>query len=339
MVDNVIHSSCLLLFASTKRPSTDVDVECTSSPAKRSRWESVSLGKSRSDSTGSGRSKGRRNSSMQSPVSTPLSEPFTPQPEDLEMETVQPLMKSPTQGRVMSSKPRRRSSSNSVASPSVPSPLSADPAKPARVKNRRQSARRQQQGGKEKQSKEECKVRQEQFGKGMFCNMSSSDEEIVSKILPSPPTPRPSNLMTEQDLAVTVNDLDQLFDTDEEEDVLGQTKLLKSDFTLSQQYTFDPFTSLNSHHPIANTGVVAQQDLARMFPTPPSQEASAEHASGGSDYVSPGNDYVSPGSVKTVVHSAMMSPESQHVMSLSGTEMEHEKQYNPRVGFITKYPF
>ena len=306
------------MHCSGKRPSTDTGFESAFSPAKRRRESST--GRSRSDSTGGGRPKGRRNSTQPSPATTPLSDPFTPQPEDQEMEMIQPPIKSPTQGRIPASKPRRRSSNTTGDSPSVPQP--ADASKPpARVKNRRQSSRKKQQEEKERLAKgvEEVKSRPQKNEKGMYPSFSSSDDEHE-------PTPRSSNLMTEQDLAVTLNDLDKLFDSDEEEDELGQPKSMKMEFASHQINPFDSITNINTHHTITNAGVVAQQDLARMFPTPPSLETVSH-----SPPCSVGTDYISPGSVKTTVHSAMLSPESHHLMSYTGMDTEQEKQHSPVV--------
>ena len=305
--------------SSGKRPSTDGGFECVPSPAKRRRESSTS--RSRSDSTGGSRPKGRRNSSQPSPVMTPLSDPFTPQPEDQEMEMIQPLIKSPTQVKVPSNKPpRRRSSATASDSPSMPVP--ADLGKPpSRVKNRRTSSRKKTQDEKERLSKgvEEIKPSPQKSEKGTFPSFSSSDDE-------HDPIPRSSNLMTEQDLAVTLNDLDQLFDTDEEDDELGQSKSLKMDFVSHQAPPFDPITNINPHHSMINTGVVAQHDLQRMFPTPPSLEPVSH-----SPPCSVGNDYISPGSVKTIVHSAMLSPESHHLMHFAGVDVEQDKQHSPTV--------
>lgn len=253
-------------------------------------------------------------------MTTPLSDPFTPQPEDQEMEMIQPPIKSPTQVSVPSNKSRRRSSATANDSPSVPVP--ADLGKPpSRVKNRRQSSRKKQQEEKERLAKgvEEVKPRPQKNEKGTFPSFSSSDDE-------HDPIPRSSNLMTEQDLAVTLNDLDQLFDTDEEEDELGQTKSMKMDFVSHQVTPFDPITNINTHHSMMNTGVVAQQDLQRMFPTPPSLETVSH-----SPPCSVGNDYISPGSVKTMVHSAMLSPDSHHLMHFTGVDVEQDKQHSPTV--------
>lgn len=316
MFENLKFSSFAL--CSGKRPSTEAGFDVVYSPAKRKRESST--GRSRSDSTGGGRSKGRRNSCQPSPVTTPLSDPFTPQPEDQEMEVIQPSIKSPIPGRVAANKPRRRSSNAAVDSPSVPQ--SADTTKPpSRVKNRRQSSRKKQQEEKEKLSKEVEEIKPLQIKKEqrVYPSFSSSDDEHE-------PTPRSSNLMTEQDLAVTLNDLDKLFDSDEEEDELGQAKSMKIDFVSHQVNPFDSITNINTHHTITNAGVVAQQDLARMFPTPPSLETVTQ-----SPPCSVGNDYISPGSVKTTAHSAMLSPESHHIMSFTGMETDQDKQHSPVV--------
>lgn len=305
------------LWESSKRPSIDGGIECIPSPAKRRRESSTS--RSRSDSTGGGgRLKGRRNSSQPSPATTPLSDPFTPQPEELDMEMIQPPMKSPTQVKPPSNKPRRRSSATGGDSPSVPLPgeLSKPP---SRVKNRRQSSRKKQQEEKERLSKEmeeikPCPVVNE---KGTFPSFSSSDDEH------EPIARLPTNLMTEQDLAVTVNDLDQLFDTDEEDDELGQSKAMKIDFVSNQVAPFDPIMNINTPHTIMSTVGVTNQDLARMFPTPPSQETVTH-----SPPCSVGNDYISPGSVKTIMHNTVLSPES-HLMHLAGVDAEREKQHSP----------
>ena len=288
------------------------------SPAKRRRESSS--GRSRSDSTGTGRPKGRRNSSQPSPATTPLSDPFTPQPEDPDIEMIQPTIKSPTQGRPPSNKPRRRSSNAAADSPSVPPPAEVSKP-PSRVKNRRPSSRKKQQDEKEKLAKgvEEVKPHLQKTEKGFYPSFSSSDDEHE-------PAPRSSNLMTEQDLAVTLNDLDKLFDSDEEEDELGQPKSMKMEFACHHINTFDSITNINTHHTIMNSGVVAQQDLARMFPTPPSLETVSH-----SPPCPVGNDYISPGSVKTTVHSAMLSPESQHLMSFTGLDVEQDKQHSPVV--------
>ena len=287
------------------------------SPAKRRRESST---RSRSDSTGGGRPKGRRNSSQPSPATTPLSDPFTPQPEEMDMEMIQPPMKSPTQVKPPSNKPRRRSSATASDSPSVPLQGELNKA-PSRVKNRRQSSRKKQQEEKEHLSKEieEIKPRPIKNEKGTFPSFSSSDEEHE-------PTPRLSNLMTEQDLAVTLNDLDQLFDTDEEDDELGQSKSMKIDFVSHQVAPFDPITNINTPHTIMNTVGVTQQDLARMFPTPPSLETVSH-----SPPCSVGNDYISPGSVKTIMHNAVLSPESHHLMHFTGVDAERDKQHSPMV--------
>ena len=303
---------------SGKRPSTDTGLDCVFSPAKKRRESSS--GRSRSDSIGGGRPKGRRNSSQPSPATTPISDPFTPQPDEPEVETIQPPIKSPTQGRPPSNKPRRRSSSAAADSPSVPQ--LADVSKPpSRVKNRRQSSRKKQQEEKEKQTKEveEVKPRPQKNDKGLYPSFSSSDDEHE-------PTPRSSNLMTEQDLAVTLNDLDKLFDSDEEDGESGQSNSMKMDFVSHPVHSFDSITNINTHHTIMNTGVVAQQDLARMFPTPPSLETVSH-----SPPCSVGNDYISPGSVKPMVHSAILSPESHHLMSFTGMDVEQDKQHSPVV--------
>ena len=314
-----ISKEYLIFIFSSKRPSIDGGIECIPSPAKRRRESSTS--RSRSDSTGGGgRLKGRRNSSQPSPATTPLSDPFTPQPEELDMEMIQPPMKSPTQVKPPSNKPRRRSSATGGDSPSVPLPgeLSKPP---SRVKNRRQSSRKKQQEEKERLSKEmeeikPCPVVNE---KGTFPSFSSSDDEH------EPIARLPTNLMTEQDLAVTVNDLDQLFDTDEEDDELGQSKAMKIDFVSNQVAPFDPIMNINTPHTIMSTVGVTNQDLARMFPTPPSQETVTH-----SPPCSVGNDYISPGSVKTIMHNTVLSPES-HLMHLAGVDAEREKQHSPMV--------
>lgn len=308
--------SIIFLFSScsTKRPSTDGIFECVPSPAKRRRESST--GRSRSDSTGGGRTKGRRNSSQPSPATTPLSDPFTPQPDDQDMEMIQPPIKSPTQVSAPPNKSRRRSSATANDSPSVPVP--ADLGKPpSRVKNRRQSSRKKQQEEKERISKgvEEIKPHPK-IEKGTFPSFSSSDDE-------HDPIPRSLNLMTEQDLAVTNNDLDKLFDTDEEDDELGQSKSTKLDFVSHQVAPFDSSTNINAYHSMMNSGVVAQQDLARMFPTPPSLETVSH-----SPPCSVGTDYISPGSVVTVVPSAMLSPDLMH---FTGVDVEQEKQHSPTV--------
>lgn len=310
---------------SGKRPSTDAGLENLFSPAKRRRESST--GRSRSDSTGGGRPKGRRNSSQPSPATTPLSDPFTPQPDDTEIEMIQPPIKSPTQGRAPSNKPRRRSSSAAVDSPSVPQSVDGNKP-PSRVKNRRQSSRKkQQQDEKERLTKgvEEVKPCPQKSEKGLCPSFSSDDDEHE-------PTPRSSNLMTEQDLAVTLNDLDKLFESDGEDD---ESKSMKIDFVSHQVNPFDCITNINTHHTITNTGVVAQQDLARMFPTPPSLETVSH-----SPPCSVGTDYISPGSVKTTVHTAMLSPESHHLMSFTGMDTEQDKQHSPVVctGKLDYYP-
>lgn len=257
-------------------------------------------------------------------MTTPLSDPFTPQPDEQDTEMTQPPMKSPTQGRITASKPRRRSSNAPVESPSMAQSSDASNKQPAKVKNRRQSSRKKQQESSERLNKgsEEMKPHHSKTEKGSYPSFSSSDDEPE-------PTPRTSNLMTEQDLAVTVNDLDKLFDSDEEEDELGQAKSMKIDF-VPHVNPFDSITNINSHHSITNAGVVAQQDLARMFPTPPSLEPVSH-----SPPCSVGTDYISPGSVKTVVHSVLLSPETAHnLMSYTGMDTDQERQLSPVVGTL-----
>ncbi|XP_044173755.1 mediator of RNA polymerase II transcription subunit 13-like isoform X2 [Acropora millepora] len=308
----------LPVWESGKRPSTDAGFENVFSPAKRRRESST--GRARSDSSGGGRPRGRRNSSQPSPVTTPLSDPFTPQPDEQDIEMTQPPIKSPTQGRITGSKPRRRGSNAPVESPSMTQSSDASNKLPAKIKNRRQSSRKKQQESNERLNKgsEEMKPHQSKTEKGSYPSFSSSDDEPE-------PTPRTSNLMTEQDLAVTVNDLDKLFDSDEEEDESGQGKSVKIDFG-SHVNPFDSITSINSHHTITNAGVVAQQDLARMFPTPPSLEPVSH-----SPPCSVGTDYISPGSVKTTVHSSLLSPETaqNYLMSYTGMDTDQEKQLSP----------
>lgn len=235
------------------------------------------------------------------------------------MEIIQPPLKSPTQGRVPSNKPRRRSSNATVDSPSVPQPAEINKT-PSRVKNRRQSSRKKQQEEKERLAKgvEETKPRPQKSEKGTYPSFSSSEDEQEP--------PRSSNLMTEKGLAVTLKDLDKLFDSDEEEDELGQPKSMKIDFVSHQVNQFDSITNINTHHSITNAGVVAQQDLARMFPTPPSLETVSH-----SPPCSVGTDYISPGSVKTMVQSAMLSPESHHFMTFTGMDTDQDKQHSPVV--------
>lgn len=235
----------------------------------------------------------------------------------------QPPMKSPTQGRITGSKPRRRGSNAPVGSPSMTQSSDASNKVPAKIKNRRQSSRTKQQESNEKLRKgsEEMKPHQSKTEKGSYPSFSSSDDEPE-------PTPRTSNLMTEQDLAVTVNDLDKLFDSDEEEDESGQGKSVKIDFG-SHVNPFDSIANINSHHTITNAGVVAQQDLARMFPTPPSLEPVSH-----SPPCSVGTDYISPGSVKTTGHISLLSPETaqNYLMSYTGMDTDQEKQLSQVVG-------
>ena len=315
--------------SSGKRPSTDAGFENVFSPAKRRRESST--GRSRSDSSGGGRPKGRRNSSQPSPATTPLSDPFTPQPDEQEIEKIQPPIESPTQGRVTNSKLHRRGSNATVESPSHVQTQDPGSKQPARVKNRRPSSRKKQQeanGTLRTLSKGSGEIKSQhcKTDKGLYPSFSSSDDEHE-------PTPWSSNLMTEQDLAVTVNDLDKLFDSDEEEDELGQGKSMKMDF-VSHVNTFDSITNINTHHTITNPGVVAQQDLARMFPTPPSLEPVSH-----SPPCSVGTDYISPGSVKTAVHNALLSPESHNLMSYSAMDIEQDKQLSPVVSAFLLFQF
>jgi hypothetical protein len=193
--------------------------------------------------------------------------------------------------------------------------------KPSRPRQRRQSIRKQQQQEeKERQLKEE---EEEQTRTSL-----SSFDPSMQKILPSPPTPRQisiSNLMTDKDLMVTANDLDQLFD-DEDDDTFSSA--INSDGNCGNHIGHGPNSkAMDTYNPsqtTVNTGVVASQDLARMYPTPPSLEPVA-HSPPCS-----GSDYISPGSVKTICGMAT-SPET-HITGLAVmVDGDHKHLFSPKV--------
>lgn len=237
----------------------------------------------------------------------------------MEMTITVPPIKSPTQGR--GSRQRRRSSTSSAASPSVPSPVTIEQPKPSRPRQRRQSIRKQQQQQeeKEKQLKEQEEEQMRSF---------SSFDTSMQKILPSPPTPRQiplSNLMTDKDLMVTANDLDQLFDLDEDDDNFNGTIVSGCNNHIGHGTSNKSMDTYNPSQTTVTTGVVASQDLARMYPTPPSLEPAA-HSPPCS-----GSDYISPGSVKTMTCSMATSPET-HVIGLAvGVDAEHKHLFSPKV--------
>lgn len=297
-----------------KRLPSESDINSGPSPAKRVKREPSAkscavAGRSRSDSTAQGRSKGRKNSALQSPApSAPiLSDPFTPQSDESDFDPT-PLvsLKSPPQGKA---KARRQSNTNMSNSP-LPSPASTE-TKPGRTKQRRQSVRKQQEE-KEKHLKE----REQQEKSGLQAGL---DPGLFPKILPSPPTPRSSvsSLLTAKDLKLTANDLDKLFESDDEEFV--------GDIQTSQGTNQGSHIASDTHSNMCNstslamsTSLIAQTDLARMFPTPPSPPACH------SPPPSIGSEYVSPGSVK-MVPSSMTSPEAHPLFHHSGFEAEHKE--------------
>ena len=251
-----------------------------------------------------------------SPVATPLSDPFTPQSDETETDVILPPIKSPTQ----KSRPRRRSSAASTASPSVPSPAPIEHPKPSSVRQRRQSLRKQQQVEIKKEKQQEERLRQ----RG---SQSSSFDQGDMPVLPgSPPTPtaRLPSLMTTKGLMVTASDLDQLFDTDEEEGAEDHQAAPGTNHSSHNNLMIDGLSNTHLHQSMPSTGIVASTDLARMFPTPPSLEPISHSPP------SVGTDYVSPGSVKTLLHGT--SPEAHHMMQHFTAEGEHEKLLSPKVG-------
>lgn len=319
----------ILIICSIKRP-LDAEIDAASPPAKRNKRESstksTGSGRGRNDSvSGSSRPRGRRNSSLQSPTILLPPSPFHIKVEDNDMDTTLSVLKSPTQARV--SRQRRRSSNSSVASPSIPSPAPIEPQKPSRPRQRRQSIRKQQQEEKERQLREQ----EEENLKSSLFNLNDAS---LQKFLPSPPTPRQnipiSKMRTDKDLMVTANDLDQLFDDDDDDDDDAFKKTPNNDtsfgFHLGPGSSSKPTDMFGSSQTMVNTGVVPSQDLARMFPTPPSLEPVAH-----SPPCSTGSDYISPGSVKTMVCGMATSPETHPLGTIIMTDGEHDSIISPKV--------
>lgn len=306
-----------LFCSGAKRPPSESDIELVPSPAKRVKRESSAkscalAGRSRADSAGQNRSKGRKNSALQSPAPASvsiLSDPFTPQSDESEFDAAPPIsLKSPPQGKA---KARRQSSTNMSNSP-LPSPASSEQTKPGRTKQRRQSVRKQQQ--EEKEREKHLKEREQQEKAGLQAGL---DPGLFPKILPSPPTPRTSvsSFLTAKDLKLTANDLDKLFESDEEDGVVDiQTSRPKDPHIINDSHS----NMYNSTSVPMGTGLIAQNDLQRMFPTPPSPPALH------SPPTSIGSEYVSPGSVK-MVPSSMTSPETYTFFHHGGLEAEHKE--------------
>ena len=316
IVKNIFHNC-----SGVKRLPSESDMESVPSPAKRVKREPstkscTASGRARADSSGQGRSRGRKNSALQSPAPVPvpsLGDQFTPQSDESEFEAAPLLpLKSPPQGKV---KPRRRSSTNVSNSP-LPSPASSEQPKPGGTKQRRQSVRKQQQEEKEKEREKLSKEREQQEKSG---SQVGFDSGLLPKILPSPPTPRTSvsSLLTAKDLKVTANDLDQLFEEEDDEDG-GNEMQTSRGLTQGSHIVGDSHLNLGNSTMIT-TGVIAPTDLARMFPTPPSLEPPSH-----SPPTSVGSEYVSPGSVK-MVPSSITSPETHPLLPHCGFDGDHRE--------------
>ncbi|XP_028400914.1 mediator of RNA polymerase II transcription subunit 13-like isoform X2 [Dendronephthya gigantea] len=240
-----------------KRQSNDDPAPEVEVPTKRMRRSSSATQPSRvkPETPAPVKPRGHRSSSTnKSQIPAPSSEPTS-----LALETPDSVFLPASRGRANST-----SSTGSAASP-APNSTSSKTSRSA--KQRRQSRKSQDKKSKEPVPKQEP---------------VKPEAEQVLPFIASPPTPRVS-LRTEKDLQVTFSDLDNMFDSPDEEEEDKQRQLL-SVFTDNHSPPVHHGHEDLSHKtkvPVpVNTGPgnVSHNDLARMFPTPPMLENHPPHS-------------------------------------------------------------
>ncbi|XP_077995263.1 mediator of RNA polymerase II transcription subunit 13-like isoform X2 [Glandiceps talaboti] len=163
------------------------------------------------------------------------------------------------------------------------------------ILQRRNSIRKQQD--KKKQEEEQKKAEEErQKQEQNQSKEQASDKNPLRSPLSGLPAARPDPtakiFMRETDLVVTANDLDQLFESSDDDDGPGQPfdDINQRISQITEDGPIRPSSSSNKTNPHTSNGFLGASELQRMFPTPPSLEQNPAFSPcnpGSAEYVSP----------------------------------------------------